>query len=50
MPGKPAPSLNDRIRQIFGGARFETVSFPGGPFDVPDEVGDGRPKAHRSVL
>ena len=36
--------LNDRIRQIFGGNTFETVSFPGGPFDVPDEVGDGRPK------
>ena len=36
--------LNDRIREIFGGRTFETVSFPGGPFDVPDEVGDGRPK------
>ena len=36
--------LNDRIRQIFDGNTFETVSFPGGPFDVPDEVGDGRPK------
>ena len=23
---------------------FETVAFPGGPFDMPDEVGDGRPK------
>ena len=28
----------------FDGATFETVPFPGGPFDVPDEVGDGRPK------
>ena len=36
--------LNDRIRGIFGGDRFETVAFPGGPFDVPDEVGEGRPK------
>ena len=36
--------LNDRIREIFGGRTFETVSFPGGPFDVPDEVGDGRAK------
>ena len=36
--------LNERIRQIFGGKTFERVSFPGGPFDVPDEVGDGRPK------
>ena len=36
--------LNDRIGQIFSGQAFETVPFPGGPFDVPDEVGDGRPK------
>ncbi len=36
--------LNDRIREIFGGKMFETVAFPGGPFDVPDEVGEGRPK------
>ena len=36
--------LNDRIRDIFGGKTFETVAFPGGPFDVPDEVGEGRPQ------
>ena len=36
--------LNDRIRQIFGGNTFDTVPFPGGPFNVPDEVGSGRPK------
>ncbi len=42
--GEARAHLNDRIRQIFGGKTFETVSFPGGPFDVPDEVGDGRPK------
>ena len=36
--------LNDRIRQIFGGNTFDMVPFPGGPFDVPDEVGSGRPK------
>ena len=23
---------------------FEAVPFPGGPFDVPDDVGDGRPR------
>ena len=34
--------LNDRIREIFGGRVFETSVFPGGPFDVPDDVGDGR--------
>ena len=36
--------LNDRIGQIFSGKTFETVTFPGGPFDVPDEIADGRPK------
>ena len=43
-PGDARAELNDRIRDIFGGKTFETVPFPGGPFDVPDEVGDGRPK------
>ena len=42
--GEARSELNDSIGQIFGGKTFETVSFPGGPFDVPDEVGDGRPK------
>ena len=42
--GEARAELNDRIRQIFSGKTFDAVSFPGGPFDVPDEVGDGRPK------
>ena len=42
--GEAHAQLNDRIREIFGGKTFEMVPFPGGPFDVPDEVGDGRPK------
>ena len=42
--GEARAELNDRIRQIFGGTAFETIAFPDGPFDVPDEVGDGRPK------
>ena len=42
--GQARDELNDRIHQIFGGKTFDTVRFPGGPFDVPDEVGDGRPK------
>ena len=42
--GQARAELNDRIRQIFAGKTFDTVPFPGGPFDVPDEVGDGRPK------
>ena len=43
-PGDARSQLNDRIRDIFGGKTFELVPFPGGPFDVPDELGDGRPK------
>ena len=42
--GEARAHLNDCIRQIFGGTTFEAIPFPGGPFDVPDEVGDGRPK------
>ena len=42
--GEVRAELNDRIRQIFGGRTLETVPFPGGPFDVPDEVGNGRPR------
>lgn len=38
--------LRDRIKHIFAGsgsAVFNLVPFPGGPYEVPDEVGDGRP-------
>ncbi len=39
--------LNDRIRDIFKDSAkspaLDMVPFPGGPFDVPDEVGSGRP-------
>ena len=42
--GEARTELNDTIRDIFDNKTFETVLFPGGPFDVPDEVGDGRPK------
>ena len=43
-PGDLRAQLNDRIREIFKGKTFDAVCFAGGPFDVPDEVGDGRPK------
>ena len=36
--------LNDRIREVFGGRTFDLVGFPGGPYDVDDNVGAGRPK------
>jgi len=43
-PGESRAHLNDLIKEIFKGQVFETVPFPGGTFDVPDEVGDGRPR------
>ena len=47
-PGDARAQLYDRIRDIFrgkaSGGTFDAICFPGGPFDVPDEVGDGRPK------
>ena len=36
--------LDDRIKKIFAGKTFDAIPFASGPFDVPDEVGDGRPK------
>ncbi len=42
--GEARAELNDRIRQIFEGDTLDAVPFPGGPFDVADEVADGRPK------
>ena len=43
-PGEVRDQLNDRIREIFKGKTFDAICFPGGPYDVPDEVGEGRPK------
>jgi hypothetical protein len=45
-PGDVRAELRDRIRQIFtggGSATLSLVPFPGGAYEVPDEVGDGRP-------
>ena len=42
--GDARAQLNDRIRQVFGGRTFDLVDFPGGPYDVDDSVGSGRPK------
>ena len=36
--------LNDRIKRIFGGNYFEMVPFAGGPWEVPDDTSDGRPR------
>ena len=42
--GEARAHLDDRIREIFTGNTFDVVRFPGGPFDVPDDAGDGRPR------
>jgi len=45
-PGDVREQLRDRIRGIFSSKipeSFNLVPFPGGPYEVPDEVGDGRP-------
>ena len=42
--GAARAELDDHIRQSFDGKTFHAIPFPGGPFDVPDEIGDGRPK------
>ena len=43
-PGEATSLLNDLIKTIFGGTIFDMVPFPGGPYDVADDIGDGRPK------
>ena len=42
-PGEVRAQSNDLIRSIFKGAHLEMVPFPAGPWDVPDEVGEGKP-------
>ena len=42
--GDARAELNDSITRIFAGSTFEMVPFPGGPFDVSDDVGSGKPK------
>ncbi len=41
-PGELRAQLNDRIKAIFSGTSLDAVPFPAGPWDVPDEVGNGR--------
>lgn len=43
-PGRLRDELNDQIRQLFKtGTVFQLVAFPGGPYDIPDDTGEGRP-------
>ncbi|WP_412049467.1 ATP-binding protein [Hoeflea sp. Naph1] len=43
-PGEARTQLVDRAKAIFGGQSFDLVPFPGGPWDVPDDVSDGKPR------
>ncbi|MDE3261994.1 MAG: DUF499 domain-containing protein [Acidobacteriota bacterium] len=43
-PGEARAELNAAIRTAFSGATFDSVCFPGGPADVADDVGTGKPK------
>jgi hypothetical protein len=43
-PSDARAQLKDRIREIFRGETLELIQFPAGPFDVPDEIADGRPR------
>lgn len=43
-PGRVRDELNDEIRGLFkAGGPFLLVPFPGGPYDIPDDTGDGKP-------
>ncbi len=42
--GDARAHLDDRIREIFDGRVLDAVRFPGGPYDVPDDAADGRPR------
>lgn len=36
--------LNDRIRDIFSGKTFNLELFPHAPYEVADDIGDGKPR------
>lgn len=44
-PGEARSYLNEKIRTLFAGRGhdFDMVPFPAGPYEVPDDIGDGRP-------
>lgn len=44
--GAAKDELRIRIRDLFGdkGAGFELIPNPSGPFEVPDDVGEGKPR------
>ena len=42
--GDASDDLRDRIEQIFGGNTFELVPFASGPYEVPDDIAEGKPR------
>ena len=42
-PSEVRSQLNDLIKGIFKGPTLEMLPFPAGPWEVPDEVGEGKP-------
>ena len=43
-PGEGRAQLVDRAKSIFSGQSLDLIPFPGGPWDVPDDVSDGKPR------
>lgn len=42
-PARARDILGDAIKDVFKDGPLEMVPFPGGPYEVPDDVGNGKP-------
>ncbi len=42
-PSEVRTQLRDKIKEVFKAGAFDLAPYPAGPWDVPDEMGDGRP-------
>lgn len=43
-PQEVRAQLNDVIRSVFQGPTLDLVLFPAGPWDVPDDIGENKPR------
>jgi len=43
-PNEVRTQLNDRIKTIFNGRQLDMVPFPSGPYEVPDDIGEDKPR------
>lgn len=43
-PNEVRTQLNDRIRTIFNGGQLEMIPFPSGPYEIPDDIGEDKPR------